>query len=418
NKAESIPGPPGPPLIGWAACLPIICAAYIHNAIPSASSPAITLRGLTAALLLGATGQGRQTDRQPRMPLGYPAGAVRSFNGGWATLLLLMATLPAALSVWKDKNWNDQLDDWWHYRTGIIGGPEQWGRKAYMTYNLWQICHRGRHQSPINISTANLVYDSNLGPLTLTGADEAISLSVRNTGHDIEIRLGSERLVLSQGPLSYSYTIFGALIKFGSRSDRGSDHWIDSRAFPGELQFYGYNSDLYENYTMALNSAHGIVALSAFMQFGDVTTVDMNPDGYQANYQRTEIHGIKVRSLLPETSEYITYEGSLPFPGCHESVTWIILNLPVTVRTEELSILRSLRISSVQTSAYMADNFRPTQLLHQRTVRTNIRLRNRLKDEPRCQSLESVRSQEVRSLKKICSGLSDLHQLTKTFLEY
>ena len=33
--------------------------------------------------------------------------------------------------------------------------------------------------------------------------------------------------------------------------------------------------------------------------------------------------------LLPATSDYMTYEGSMTQPGCQETVTWIIMNKPL-----------------------------------------------------------------------------------------
>lgn len=50
---------------------------------------------------------------------------------------------------------------------------------------------------------------------------------------------------------------------------------------------------------------------------------------------RRRLYGLILKTMLPSTQEFITYQGSLSFPACHETVTWILLNAPVTV-TEEL----------------------------------------------------------------------------------
>ena len=44
-----------------------------------------------------------------------------------------------------------------------------------------------------------------------------------------------------------------------------------------------------------------------------------------------------VHALLPETLNYITYEGSMTKPGCYETVTWIIMNKPVYVTSKQVS---------------------------------------------------------------------------------
>ena len=36
-----------------------------------------------------------------------------------------------------------------------------------------------------------------------------------------------------------------------------------------------------------------------------------------------------LKDLLPDTEDYMTYEGSTTYPGCTESVTWIVMNKPI-----------------------------------------------------------------------------------------
>lgn len=42
-------------------------------------------------------------------------------------------------------------------------------------------------------------------------------------------------------------------------------------------------------------------------------------------------------NLLPKSHTYVTYEGSLTHPGCHETVTWIIMNHPIYIGQEDVS---------------------------------------------------------------------------------
>ncbi|KAL5969522.1 Carbonic anhydrase-related protein 10 [Taenia solium] len=72
----------------------------------------------------------------------------------------------------------------------------------------------------------------------------------------------------------------------------------------------------------------------------------------------------------------MTYEGSLPFPSCAETVTWIILNRSIQISLKEMKVLRQLRTDKTLWSTSMADNFRPVNPLNNRSVRTNIRFAN------------------------------------------
>lgn len=49
------------------------------------------------------------------------------------------------------------------------------------------------------------------------------------------------------------------------------------------------------------------------------------------------IKHISIRGLLPDTEHYMTYEGSTTAPGCHETVTWIVLNKPIYIVQSQVS---------------------------------------------------------------------------------
>lgn len=112
----------------------------------------------------------------------------------------------------------------------------------------------------------------------------------------------------------------------------------------------------------------------------------------------TPIRHISLRSLIPNTDAFMTYEGSTTHPGCWESTVWIILNKPIYITKQEvidgtriffnnfqiehnisiftnlqLYALRRLMQGSEETpKAPLGNNARPLQPLHHRTVRTNI----------------------------------------------
>lgn len=65
-----------------------------------------------------------------------------------------------------------------------------------------------------------------------------IDVEIVNTGQDLQMKFldSTTIIIFSAGPLVYDYKLFGAIIKFGSRSSRGSDHQIDGIAFPAEVE--------------------------------------------------------------------------------------------------------------------------------------------------------------------------------------
>lgn len=52
----------------------------------------------------------------------------------------------------------------------------------------------------------------------------------------------------------------------------------------------------------------------------------------------TPIRHISLRSLIPNTDAFMTYEGSTTHPGCWESTVWIILNKPIYITKQEVSV--------------------------------------------------------------------------------
>ena len=48
------------------------------------------------------------------------------------------------------------------------------------------------------------------------------------------------------------------------------------------------------------------------------------------------IKSMDLSQLLPNTDQYITYEGSFTQPGCYETVTWILYNKPIIISEKQV----------------------------------------------------------------------------------
>jgi len=104
--------------------------------------------------------------------------------------------------------------------------------------------------------------------------------------------------------------------------------------------------------------------------------------------QQTNIPQLSLATILPSTGEYITYEGSTTYPGCWETVTWILMNKPVYISNQEMKMFHQLSQGSdeiisgdLAAATPLANNLRPRQNLNMRTVRTNIDFKSQ---EPGC----------------------------------
>jgi len=62
--------------------------------------------------------------------------------------------------------------------------------------------------------------------------------------------------------------------------------------------------------------------------------------------QEVRLPGLRLDELLPATSHYVTYDGSLTQPGCQETVTWLLLNKPLYVTDRHVRVL-SLIVQSL-----------------------------------------------------------------------
>uniref|UniRef100_A0AAR2LC05 Alpha-carbonic anhydrase domain-containing protein n=1 Tax=Pygocentrus nattereri TaxID=42514 RepID=A0AAR2LC05_PYGNA len=272
-------------------------------------------------------------------------------------------------------------DGWWAYKDAVQGTfipvPSFWG----LVNTAWNLCSVGKRQSPVNIETRRLIFDPYLTPIQLNAGGKKISGTMYNTGHHVSLRPDKSHLVnVSGGPLSYSYRLEEIRLHFGSEDSQGSEHLLNGRAFPGEVQLIHYNQDLYLNYSDAARGPNGIAVISIFMKISEptnlflirmlsretITRITYKNDAYL-------LTGLSLEELFPETSRFITYDGSMTIPPCLETATWILMNKPIYISQIEMQSLRLLSQNQpMEIFLSMSDNTRPVQQLHQRCIRTNI----------------------------------------------
>ncbi|GFR68522.1 carbonic anhydrase [Elysia marginata] len=151
------------------------------------------------------------------------------------------------------------------------------------------------------------------------------------------------------------------------------------------MHIVAYNSDLYNNVSEAKREGKGLAIIAVFIEIGKTQHKSFYFIGEQLRWVKEKGKSRRVdffsfSKLLPNTNEYITYEGSLTQPGCFETVTWIVLNKPLKISRKQLSQLRVLYHNHANEPGLpLSINARPLMPLNHRLLRTNINTHKRSK---------------------------------------
>ncbi|GAB0099904.1 carbonic anhydrase-related protein 10 [Sergentomyia squamirostris] len=157
-------------------------------------------------------------------------------------------------------------------RRRIQSGPGFWG----LINPQWNMCNKGRRQSPINVEPDKLLFDPYLRPLHID--KHKVSGTLHNTGQSLVFRVDKDTkqyVNMSGGPLAYRYQFEEIYIHYGTENSQGSEHHIHGYSFPGEIQLYGFNKELYRNMSEAQHKSQGIVGISLMVQIGDTPNPEL-----------------------------------------------------------------------------------------------------------------------------------------------
>uniref|UniRef100_A0A674NN39 protein-tyrosine-phosphatase n=1 Tax=Takifugu rubripes TaxID=31033 RepID=A0A674NN39_TAKRU len=218
--------------------------------------------------------------------------------------------------------------------SGIYGPDEGWAL-AYPE------C-REKNQSPVNILDQDTKVSTEYQELTLEGFDNESSnkTSMKNTGKTVAIMLKDDYFIRGAG-LPGRFKAEKVEFHWGpSNGSEGSEHSINGRRFPVEMQIYTI-----------------IAAIAVFFQVG---TLDF-------------LEPFVLRDLLPSSlASYYRYTGSLTTPPCSKVVDWIVFSRPIYVSYKQLesfySIFTTEQQDHVKSVEYLRSNFRPIQSLDNRQV--------------------------------------------------
>ncbi|KAL8559398.1 hypothetical protein ACOMHN_045195 [Nucella lapillus] len=262
----------------------------------------------------------------------------------------------------------------------------------------------GSRQSPVDLVSCDAQYEELLAntPLQFNYATSR-ETDILNNGYTLVIfprakqvdpqvahrfdHSPSHTTSVSGGPLPQGMEYELAEIRFhwGRENSRGSEHTVNGKAFPMEVQLVHWNTRNYESIEDAVGRPNGIVIVTLFTQLGREhhglrLITDALEDVQYKGRQKTLTAPFNPGSFMPDPQlrDFWTYEGSLTTPPCSENVTWILLRYPLMVSHSQMEDFRRLKTYNKGdqprpgNDGTMADNFRPPQALNGRCIRASF----------------------------------------------
>ncbi|XP_073207070.1 receptor-type tyrosine-protein phosphatase gamma isoform X5 [Lepidochelys kempii] len=261
-------------------------------------------------------------------------------------------------------------DSYWAY-SGTYG-PEHWVTSS--------VDCGGTHQSPVNIIDHQARVGDEYQELQLDGFDNESSNKtwMKNTGKTVAILLKDDYFISGAG-LPGRFKAEKVEFHWGqSNGSAGSEHSINGKRFPVEMQIYFYNPDDFDSFGAAILENRIIGAMAVFFQVSQRDNPALDPiihglKGVVHHEKETFLDPFVLRDLLPTSlGSYYRYTGSLTTPPCSEIVEWIVFRRPVSISYHQLeafySIFTTEQQDHVKSVEYLRNNFRPQQSLNDRVV--------------------------------------------------
>lgn len=270
----------------------------------------------------------------------------------WFALALALALAPMAASAQE-----------WNHNPESDAGPKFWGSVSFpfaicgsqfdpvVQAEQPAVVEVGKKQTPVDILPANTIA-ALLAPLLF--AYGSTPFEVENTGHVVETPYvpGSFLLV---GLDRYE------LLQFHFHAP--SEHTVNGQA--ADMELHLVHRDVLGN--LAVVGVMLKVGAPPNRLLDDIIAASPLTEGTQAIEGRT----ISARNVLPGSTSFYTYTGSLTTPPCTEGVRWFVLKNPVLVSQGTVDRLHQI-IGLFPGYEGYGNNNRPTRPLNGRSIQNQI----------------------------------------------
>lgn len=208
---------------------------------------------------------------------------------------------------------HDETKPTWSYH-GEGDGPEDWG-----TLEGYETCGTGTSQTPIDLDPASALASSE--PLVFSNYDAAIPLDLLNNGHTLQVNYDGTRSA-TDPQVTYDGTTY-YLLQLHAHST--SEHTLDGASFPFEVHLVHEAAD------------GGLAVIGVLFAEGEAdptlaTLLDYNP-GHELEVSCEET--LTLSDLVPTSSGFCHYSGSLTTPPCTEGLDWFVLTEQRTASAEQ-----------------------------------------------------------------------------------
>ncbi|XP_054734169.1 carbonic anhydrase 3 [Anastrepha obliqua] len=290
-----------------------------------------------------------------------------------AVLLALTCCNVFQMTLAKDFTYNGAL------------GPDHWAEQ-------FRTCS-GKHQSPINIDSLNVVRRTYQPMIFKKFEEPPKNAEILNNGHTVVVRLdfADKRPTISGGPLDGEFVFEQLHFHWGDNDTVGSEDRINNISFPAELHMVFRNTK-YQTFGEAAKEGNGVTVLAFFYaivahdnfdyaEFTELLEQVVKPDSV-AKFRDPPCLWDFIHF---DVQDYYTYIGSLTTPPCSEDVTWIDFQTPISISAKQIEHFRRLYTHG---NKPLTHNFRPLQPLNDRTVFCSLPLTN--PDETGLEPLSAV----------------------------
>lgn len=241
-----------------------------------------------------------------------------------------------------------------HFSYSGENGPDHWAELG----PDFAACEAGKSQSPINIDRAENV---SLTPLEFDYS--TVALEFVNNGHAVQANYAAGSTLTEE---YHDNAPYRAHVNYAAGSTLDHlDETFELKQFhfhaPSEHQIDGKNLPAEIHFVHAGDEGHlAVVAVLVTEGAAHPTVSKLWEHLPDEEDEKNELTGqIRAPDLLPASTDYRYYHGSLTTPPCTEGVRWLVIKQPITMSAEQLEALRK---------AIGFANNRPVQQLHGRVV--------------------------------------------------